>query len=80
MATTSTTDCTTAPRPVDFHIRIEGSIVLFWAETAEAVAWWAEHVDDCAPSFCGAHVVEHRYAPDIISALAELGFILKGGR
>lgn len=71
MATTST--------KTDVNIRIEGSIVLFWNETAEAVAWWAENVNDEAPFFCGAHVVEHRYAQPIIEGLVAEGFILSNG-
>ena len=61
-----------APAP-DFTVRDEGTIVLFTAETPEAEDWWLENVEE-GITFCGANVVEHRFAQHLLSGICDAGF------
>jgi hypothetical protein len=75
MATTSTHD------QHDFHVRNEGSIILFYPQTDLAREWWAEHVNPSElDGLVGGHVIEHRFARDIIEDLVNHGFQLKAVR
>jgi hypothetical protein len=55
----------------DFRIQDEGTIVLLYPQSEEALSWFAEHVE--AFIMYGAYVVERRFVMDILQGLAEAG-------
>ena len=61
----------------DVVISPEGTIVLFHLLSPAAEWWVAEHVEADAQWFAGALVVEHRYACDLVSGMADGGLQLR---
>lgn len=59
----------------DFAIRDEGSVVLLWAISDEAMAWVEDHLPADRQTFGGAVAIEHRYAPAIIAGMADDGLV-----
>jgi len=65
----------------DFHVRDEGTLVLFTPITAGAREWWLEHVAEGITIGSGVettHVVEHRFAAAIVAGAQADGFTLGG--
>ena len=58
----------------DFQINDQGTLVLVRPCTAAAKVWIDENVQKDAQAFCGAVVVEHRYARDLIEGILAAGF------
>ena len=62
----------------DFHIRNEGSIILFTCCTPAARAWWDANVQ-CDQYFGSMGAVEYRYADNLISGMLAAGLTVSGG-
>jgi hypothetical protein len=64
---------------VDVYIEDHGSLTVFALETADAKAWFAEHVETESHNMVGEHgvAVEVRYAGPIIEGLVEAGFVVR---
>lgn len=61
----------------DIRIINEGTIFLMTPLSDDCQAWWDEKVQE-GMTYCGANVIEHRYAPAIIDGLVEAGFSIEG--
>ena len=57
-------------------IENQGSLILFHPLTEEAENWLIDHVQEDAQWFCGALVVEPRYAEDLAEGLRDAGFLI----
>lgn len=63
---------------IDFRVRDEGTLVIIWPVSNEAVSWANEHLPDDCTRWGDGYVIDHRYAADVISGLFQDGLI--GGR
>jgi hypothetical protein len=57
----------------DFAITDHGLLVLFQPLTDHAREWWHENVNDDAPTWGGAWVVERRYVDTIVNGIIDDG-------
>lgn len=60
-------------KAIDVGVRDEGTIFLFTPHTQAAKDWIEENVESEAPRFCGALVVEHRYAGELAAGMQQAG-------
>jgi phage gp46-like protein len=63
----------------DFTVRTEGTLVLFTPTTEAARDWWTENVAEGVTIGVETHVVEHRFARDIIVGARADGFTVGRG-
>ena len=64
------------PEP-DVLIRNEGSIFLFYLQSAAAKKWVKKYVGAESTYFGGALVVEHRFAQDLAEGMTEGGLLVQ---
>lgn len=63
---------------IDFRVRDEGTIVIIWPVTDEAVGWCDEHLPDDCTRWGSGYVIDCRYSHDVIAGMFEDGLV--GGR
>jgi len=59
----------------DYTIRDEGTIILLWPVSDEAVGWVEEYLPADRIRWGGATVIERRYFPAIFAGLAGEGLV-----
>lgn len=58
---------------IDVTVENHGSLFLFWPHTESAEDWITEHTSHEALWYCGALVVEPRYAQDLAAGMMNYG-------
>jgi hypothetical protein len=61
----------------DIAIQNEGSLFLFTAQTQLGKKWINDHVPADATYWCGALIVEPRYALDLANGMVKDGLVLE---
>lgn len=61
----------------DFTANDQGTIVLLTPETKAGKTWAKKHLPSGAMQFGGAIVIEHRYADDILTGIADDGLLVE---
>lgn len=54
---------------VDFRVRYEGTLVLLWAVSDDAVGWVDEYLPEDCTRWASAYVIEARYAGAIFDGI-----------
>lgn len=63
----------------DFRFQNHGSLCLLDPLTPTARQWVEDHLPGDALTWCGAVVIEPRYAGPILAAIEAEGFVVGGG-
>lgn len=61
----------------DFTAMDEGTIVLLTPETEAGFEWVKDNLPDGAMTWGAAIVIEHRYADDILTGIADDGLLVE---
>lgn len=61
---------------VDFRVSDEGTIILLWGISDDAVGWVSEHLPEDCTRFGSAYVIERRYAGPILDGIDADGLVV----